>query len=467
MRRGVESDHKRLEGVVGQQLKADLQQATVVTCALSGGIDSVVLLDLLRLHARALGFELKALHVNHELSANADRWARFCAMHCARRNIPFVAVRVRVQGNGKNIEAQARRARYGAFARHGTGVVALAHHLDDQAETVLLQLLRGAGVRGLSAMPSERDAVMPADGHGLADNLKPMRILRPLLSISRAEIEKYARHKRLRWIDDESNSAERFARNFLRKRILPALERRFPGCRRALARSSLHLAEAGRLLDELAAIDAGSIVAGARLRVAGLRGLSNERATNVLRHFLHSHGIAAPNTQHLAEILRQLCTSHRDANPRLQLDAVCLRVYKGWAELIRQNPVDDEVHVLAWSGESSLALPTGGELRVRNTRGRGISRAKLTGTAVSVRWRRGGERIRPDDGRPRRTLKNLLQELRVPPWQREAMPLLYVADQLVWAPGVGADCAFRAEPGEAALLFTWRRPDETSASRRE
>jgi len=464
MRSSAEPIVQRLERIVGQQLADEVKQAADVTAALSGGIDSVVLLEVLRALARPLGFRLNALHVNHGLSPNADRWERFCRMHCARRGIAFQAIRVAVLGAGKNIEAEARTARYAAFAQLGSKVVVLGHNRDDQAETILLQLLRGAGIRGLSAMPMARGLRPQPSQAGRALAGPPRVIFRPLLDVSRSEIESYAARKRLRWVEDESNSQERFARNFLRTRIMPGLERRFPGCRATLARSSFHLAEAGQLLDQLAQIDCRGVVDGERLRVAGLKALGQARAANLLRFFLLARGLAAPAARHLDEILRQLCAGRQDADPLLNLGQVCLRRFKGWIELAPLPKVNTQATVVRWAGQAQLALPNGGEVRVRATRGQGVSAEKLAGGPVTIRWRRGGERMRLDSTRPSRTLKNLLQEARIPSWQRERMPLLYLNDELVWAPRIGVDWNFQAHGRERALVFSWIDPHLTPAS---
>jgi tRNA(Ile)-lysidine synthase len=455
MRPSAEPIVQRLERVVGQQLAGEVKPGEDVTAALSGGIDSVVLLEVLRALARPLGFRLNALHVNHGLSPNADRWEGFCRAHCTRRRIAFKAVKVAVRGDGKNIEAEARAARYAALAQLGSKVVVLGHNRDDQGETILLQLLRGEGSRGLSAMPVARELSTQESPAGSLVKDAPPVILRPLLEVSRSEIERYAARKRLRWVEDESNSQERFARNFLRTRIMPSLERRFPGCQATLARSSFHLAEASHLLDQLAKIDWPAVVDGERLRVAGLEALGQARAANLLRFFLLSRGLPAPATRHLDEILRQLCTVRRDADPLLHLGQVCLRRFKGWIELAPLQQVDTQATLVPWAGQVQLDLPNGGELRVQVTRGRGVSAAKLAGGAVTIRWRRGGERMRLNSARPRRTLKNLLQEARIPPWQRERMPLVYLNDELVWAPHVGVAWNFQAHGRERALLFSW------------
>ena len=457
MRLRAEGIVRRLERVVADCLRSELRGARGLTVALSGGVDSIVMLGLARSAAQKLGLRIDALHVNHGLSPHADRWERFCREHCARRRIPIECVRVKVGGDGANVEAEARAARYAAFARARSGIVVLAHNQDDQAETLLLQLMRGAGVRGLSAMPVRRRA--STAGRAAAAPAGPI-LLRPLLGVARHDIERYAARKRLRWIVDESNAEDRFARNFLRTRILPRLERRFPGCRAALARSSAHMAAASRLLDQLAAIDGAAAIDGDRIKVSSLRSLEAARAANLLRAFIVERGLEMPSTTHLGEILRQLCSGRRDANPQLRVGECTLMRFRDWIELSRPTAVDNRAAAIHWTGESRVALGEGGELRVRSVRGRGVSQAKLDGGTITIRRRRGGERMRLSASRPRRTLKNLLQEAGVRPWVRSRMPLVFHDEELVWAPGIGVAWDFRAQANERALLFSWNHLGE-------
>ncbi len=446
----------RLEGVVAGCLQNELRHERRITVALSGGIDSIVLLEIVRAIAPRLGLRLQALHVNHGLSPNADAWERFCRAHCARRRIAIECARVRV-GGGASIEAQARAARYATFAQV-SGFIALAHNQDDQAETVLLQLLRGAGVRGLSAMPVRRELAARGTAQRAGSGSRETIVLRPLLSVSRRDIERYAATRRLKWIEDESNAEDRFARNFLRTQILPRLERRFPGCRPALARSGAHLASAGELLEALAAIDGANAIENDRLSVAALRALAPHRAANLLRSFLLQRGLQAPSTAQLEEMLRQLCDGRADASPELHFGEAVLRRFRGWIELSRSTPVDSAAAVIRWTGQARVVLADATELRVRAARGRGISRAKLDGGEITIRRRQGGERMRLGASRPRRTLKNLLQEAGVRPWLRERLPLLYCDEELVWVPGVGVAPTFRAGANERSLLFSWKAP---------
>lgn len=420
-----------------------------VCAALSGGVDSVVLLDCLARLRPLLGFRLTAVHVNHGLSPDAASWAAFCRRHCTRRGIPLAVHAVQVRrGSGESLEARAREARYGVLQGQDADFVALGHNLDDQAETLLLQLLRGAGLKGLAAMPVLRDRG-PNPSHF-------PRLLRPLIGVSRAEIERHGHRRRLSWVEDESNADTRFDRNYLRRRVMPLLERRFPGYRETLGRTSRHLAEAMAVVDALAAADAERAQEGEGVRIPVLRELGAARAKNLLRHLMEGRGAPMPPDASLEEGLRQLLTAGPDAKLRIPLGALLLRRRRGLAFLEPALPPPPLDLALPWRGEAELDLGPGlGRLGFRRARGRGLSAERLGTEGVTVRLRKGGECLRPDSRRPRRTLKNLLQETGVPHWQRERLPLLFRGDALVWVPGIGADATYRCPPGERGIEIVW------------
>ena len=441
---------------VAAQLKDIVKPRDRLVVGLSGGVDSIVLLDCLKAVARKLRFRLSALHVNHQLSPNAAHWAAFCRRLCRERGIPFDDVKVHVR-RGDGPEAAARAARYEAYARQDCDYVVLAHHRDDQVETFLLQLLRGAGVKGLAAMPLVRKAKgkNKKAGHPSSFILHPS-ILRPLLDVTRAEIEEYARKRRLKWVEDESNQDIYFQRNFLRHEVLPVLARRFPAYRTTIVRSAGHLAEAARLLDEVAAADGRAYSKDGALAVEALRRLPVARARNLLRWFLAGHGVAMPTTERLEQALRQALTAKQDAQVLIELDGAELRRYENRMHVVRALKAPRQ-YSRPWLGEKRLdLLELGGALTFARRAGNGISLARLRGSTVTVRLRRGGERLRPDCRRPTRSLKNLLQEARMPPWQRERLPLIFCGEELVWAAGIGVDCAFQAEHDEPAARPEWR-----------
>ena len=376
-----------------------------VAVGLSGGLDSVVLLHAMHGLAPRLGYKLSAIHVNHGLSPNAGDWQTFCSALCLEWGVPFKAVKVKVKRQGRGLEAAAREARRAAFMKQDVQAIALAHHLDDQAETVLFNLLRGAGLEGASGM-----AVRGSLGGKL--------LLRPLLGVPRRAIRAYAAEHRLGWIEDESNADEGLTRNFIRRRLGPLIEAKFPRWQESLARAARHFAAAQ--------LDA--------------RGL--------LRAFLKEKRLRAPSEAKLVEMLKQLGATKAE----ISHDGVVMRLYRGKLFIERGKAKPADFRSRAWKGEARLLLP-GGELRFRRVSGQGIDGSLLDKQAFHVRLRSGGERLRPDARRPSRTLKNLFQEAGVPPWQRERLPLLYYGKRLVWAPGLGVDAAFVSAPG---IVPDWR-----------
>lgn len=430
---------------VAKQLRHRVVPGQRLLLGLSGGLDSAVLLDLLWRLAPHFPFSLSALHVHHGLSSSADAWGSFCEGLCLRSGIPLRVVTVHVpRRDGQGLEAAAREARYRAFGEQDTDWVLLGHHRDDQVETVLLQLFRGAGADGLAAMPAAREL-----GLGL-------RLLRPLLEATRGQLEDYARQRGLDWVEDESNLDTGLRRNFLRHRVLPLLEEGFPGCRKSLARSAGYWAEASGLLEELAALDARDAVADGCLKLAIPERLSLPRAKNLLRYFLRGHGVRA-RAAVLEEALRQALRADADAQVCIPLGNMELRRYSGALWLVPRRREPDRLPARwPWSGEVRLALGPGlGVLEMRAGEGQGISLARLTEASVTVRRRAGGECIRPDAQRPRRTLKNLLRESGMPPWRRQRLPLLYSGETLVWVPGVGTEWDYRALPGEPSVAPAW------------
>ena len=413
---------------------------------LSGGVDSVALLSALTELAPAMRFSLRAVHINHGISPNAARWAGFCARLCAGLQIPLQLETVDI-GPYRNLglEGAARQARYEAFARVDADFIVLAQHRDDQAETLLLRLLRGAGLRGLAAMSPLR--ALPGTR---------ARLLRPLLAMSRAEIETYARLRGLEWVEDESNVDTLRQRNFLRHEVFPLIERQFPAVRATVARTAAHLAEARELLDEVARGDFERCGGGTAVDIPVLHRLGEARTKNVLRHWCETRGIEPLSAARTAELLRQLKESRADARFSFAVPGWTFLRYREKLYLRRASETLERNLREVWDGGNALPmLSLGGVLKFKPEEGRGLSLAKLRAGRVTVRLRQGGERLRLDSRRPRRTLKNLFQERGIPPWRRACLPLIFCGDELVSVPGIGDACEFRATPAEAGLIVTW------------
>lgn len=290
--------------VVAACLRRHIRPQQAIVVAFSGGRDSLALLDALQSLQEGFFFALSACHVNHHLSPQADTWEAFCQRYCAEAGIPLVVHHVEVpRGSPEGLEAAARERRYQVLASSGADWLAVAHHCGDQAETLLFNLLRGAGLSGAAGMPEARR---------LQDGVS---LLRPLLTVPRTAIEAYLERRQRSWVDDESNRDIAFSRNFLRHEVLPILTSRFPAAEQKLAAAAARFAEAGHLLDELARSDLADQQPHFPLPVACLLGLSEERGRNLLRFLLALHGVQIPSEQRLVEALRQLRQARPDRHP--------------------------------------------------------------------------------------------------------------------------------------------------------
>jgi tRNA(Ile)-lysidine synthase len=427
-----------------------------IAIAYSGGRDSSVLL-----HAAA-GLQragrtgpLRALHVDHGLHPDASRWRDHCAAHCTRLGVAFDTVSVDARpASGESPEAAARTARYTALAgllRPGEWLLT-AHHRDDQAETLLLQLLRGAGIAGLAAMPART----PFAGGWLA---------RPLLDLGRNDLAAYAARHALEWCEDPGNAAVEHDRNYLRHAVLPRLEERWPAVAQCLGRSAAHCAEAAGLLDELAAGDlaaAGVLPGTSTLPLTALRALPSARRRLLLRHWLAGLGLPLPGRRVLARVETEMLGAAPDRNPCIAWPGAELRRYRDLLHARRPPPgVVDRV-MRSWDPAGPLELPWG-TLRVRPVPGAGIDRAHLEGAEVTVTTRAGGERLRLP-GRPTRPLKKLLQEAEVPPWHRTRLPLVWVNGTLAAVADLWVAAEFAADPGAPGLRLEWQDLADTQAA---
>jgi len=317
------SARSALGGAVREGLRAvaaRLGRAPVFCAAFSGGLDSTVLLDLLAPACREEGYALRALHVHHGLSANADAWERHCAAVCAGLRVPLQVAHVAVSRAPRtSLEEEARRARHAAFADVAADAIVLAHHADDQAETVLLQLLRGAGPKGLAGMPRIK---------ALAGGASTLQ-LRPLLDFPRNALLEHAQARSLAWIEDESNQDDRLKRNFMRNQVFPLLRTGFPAPAQTLARAARLQAEAAALLDVLADHDLAQAAAGAALEVEKLKLHDDTRLKNLLRRWFDRAALRQPSEARLDALLRALRDSSNDTRLRWEHEGVSVVRQKG------------------------------------------------------------------------------------------------------------------------------------------
>lgn len=361
---------------------------------------------------------------------------KLCASHAVELTVHRVHI---ARDDAAGVEAAARRERQAIFAALETDVLLTAHHLNDQAETLLLQLLRGAGPKGLAAMAG----VQYRRGWRAAH-------WRPLLGVTRADLLDYARAHQLVWVEDESNQDTRYRRNALRLSVLPLLNMHFPGADVTLARAAGLQAEAAELLDDLARLDAVRAISGDRLDCLGLNALSMPRARNLLRYFIEQHGHPLPNARQLHEALQQLRTARHDARVCVSLGRDELWRYRDGAYLVPRAPAFSEP--VRWRGEAALHVQAAGvDVCLDAVVGAGLKRSMLEAGRVTLGVRQGGERLRLHPGGPHRSLKNLLQEQAIPPWLRDHLPLLWCNGQLLWAAYIGQDADALAASGEPGV----------------
>ncbi|WP_298718219.1 tRNA lysidine(34) synthetase TilS [uncultured Oceanisphaera sp.] len=422
---------------------ADLTPDTGLLVAFSGGLDSTVLLALAARQAREQGRAVRALHIAHGLQAAAEDWPAHCVQVAASFGIPCQTIRVQVAlGPRVSLEAAAREARYKALAEamQPGEILLTGHHLDDQAETLLLALKRGAGVAGLSAMPMRK-------------SFGPGQQWRPLLACSRQQLETFAREQGLSWVEDPSNADDDFDRNFLRNRILPPLLQQWPSFNRTLARSAELCAEQVELALELAEQDLpGLLNPAGGLSITGLQSLSRARRNNVLRHWLQRHHIHSSRSQ-LQAIWQELALARPDADPEVRLGQHSIRRYQG--SLYLPNEQAQSLPLVSLNAGEWLHCGVG-RLRLSPVTEGADLIAGLEPEQLHIAFQLPGLRARPAGRSGSRPLKKLLQEYGIPPWQRPNIPLLMQGSELVAAIGLFVCQAYTPDPEQPGWKLEWQ-----------
>lgn len=446
------------------QLRQQQPACSKLTIGFSGGMDSYVLLyaihqTLQQVTANAekypalQGFKLSALHINHGLSPRADAWQTHCEAICLKLNVSFLAQDVVIhRKTGESLEELARQARYRVFADklQPDECLLMAHHQDDQAETLLLRLMRGAGPRGLAAMPLSRPL-----GKGL--------LWRPFLEIPRAFLHDYANVHHLQWIHDESNLDVRFDRNFVRHELFPLIAKRWPGYRQSWQRSSQLSAEADQLNQELAVIDYQLVMAESKqqLDCTGLLTLSSARQRNVIRYWLSLLAFPDPGWQVLRRCSEEVLSAAIDTKPELIWAGHELRRFQKRIYALRTMPLLDMTQTLMVTLENlscgkNIELPDNGFLvfsAAHSTAENQLLKLPDMGSLV-ISYRKGGEICRLS-GRRSRPLKKILHDAGIPPWLRDRLPLLYSENQIAFIPGVGPCDGFASSAGSTGVLPEW------------
>jgi tRNA(Ile)-lysidine synthase len=416
-------------------------QRTGIAVAYSGGLDSTVLLALTSRYAKQNQTPVFAYHINHGLSPNALHWQQHCAQVCEQLDVRYRCELISVQNEGQGIEAIARQKRYQALGRmcelDQVALLLVAHHMDDQAETMLMQLFRGTGLRGLSGM----------DEYNFAPTLlgtKRTLLGRPLLCHSKSEMQNYAKVHQLLNVEDESNLATYYTRNALRHRLMPLIEELFPGFPTRLMRTSGHVRAAQNTLDELAANDLMNCGKDNVLSLTQLNQLSADRVTHLFRYWLTLNLVQLPSTSKIAEIQTQLWNARDDARVQIRHGNFSICRYQNKIYLIDHRDVCEHFCELSfsWNGEASRYFPElKGTLKFLPS-AVGIAATRLSKIEMTIRQRQGGERLRLGHNRPSRDLKSHFQTAKIPFWQREKLPCIYVLDRLFFVGLLGMDAAF-------------------------
>lgn len=401
---------------------AGLLQAPRWLVGFSGGIDSTVLLHLLQRWCQDNpgAPPLSAVHINHGMQSAADDWQEHCEWLCRMLKVPFIARRLEVEPGSRGSEAAAREARYRVFEEElGAGdVLFLAHHLDDQVETFFLRLVRGAGVHGLAAIPASRKV-----GEGT--------LVRPLLHLTRQQLEAYASEQGLESVADPSNADSTMDRNFLRNELLPLLATRWPGYRQTIARASDHMAGTVSALEEALPVPQTvySVTGDPGLALSELLAGSDEAVAVRLRRWLQVWDMLAPDQVQLEEFLRQLRRAGPQKKPRLACSAYTLQRYRDTIYLLPDTDTAFHREPMTLRPGEIYDVPGVGRVGLEPADEQGLS--LKSGEKLVLCWRQGGERCQPQGRSGSNSLKKLLQEREVPPWWRDRVPLLYRGDELL------------------------------------
>ena len=428
-----------------------LDEATQILVALSGGLDSTVLLHLLATLVPAE--RLCAVHIHHGLSPNADDWQASAEDYCRSLDVQLLCETVEVIASGEGIEAAARSARYKVFERllQPGGLLLLGHHGDDQMETMLYQLLRGSGTRGMSGIPVQRPL-----GSG--------QLIRPLLSLGRSQLQAYAERRRLSWIEDESNTQDRFDRNYLRKHVVPAIAQRWPNYRQAMQLSAAHSAEAEQLAEilaqqDLSRLDLREERAGWSISIQQLLKLDDLRQRNIHRHWPALRDLPRPNKKIIAEINNSVIQINDAAEPLLEWQGMQWRRFQGRLYLLVCTGAEfDSQQQYGWDIDKTigqeLEIADGSHLVAREAIGEGLALAPNQPLRIS--YRQGGERCRPAGRGHSNSLKKLFLEYGVEPWWRDRTPLLYVDKTLVAVGDYWVCEGWQAQTGQSGKKILWR-----------
>jgi len=420
--------------------------------AFSGGMDSHVLLHILkeisnRLDDVELGtvehraIKLRAIHIDHGLNEKSALWAEHCQHVCDSYNIPLEILCVNAKHEkGESPEEIARQARYNAFASilQKDDCIVTAHHEDDQAETLLIQLARGCGPAGLASMPR----IIQFHCGWLA---------RPLLDFSRDQLVTYAKDANLKWIEDPSNVNVDYDRNYIRHNVLPILKARWPKITTTISRTAQHNADVSQLLKQLAQMDLKNIqgTQANTLSVSALLSVDEKRRNNVIRTWIKNLGLPLPQAIHLDHINHDVLMARSDAQPKVKWDRCTISRYRDLIYAMQPLPPHDSNKTYQWNLLEPITVPGIGTLSVTNTHASGLKKGQYIN--ANIRFRQGGEHCQPAGRAHTHELKKLFQEFNVPGWMRERVPLIYINDTLAVIVGYCYCQGFEAAENEEGI----------------
>ncbi len=466
----VDAISEAIRQASGQDAQASLFDADAprkkvrITVGFSGGRDSVALLKalcVLRDKKKSPVESILALHVHHSLSPNANKWAHFCRKTAEELGVEFKVAYVRVKSKGEGVEAAARKARYEAIFKAAesfdSDIVMTAHHQDDRLETFLIQWMRGSGLEGLATFAL-------AKPHG------SIQLVRPLMYLPRALLERYLELTGLSWVEDESNADTAYLRNAIRHEVLPVMESIRPGFKEAAARSVQLVAQGAQVLKEVAREDFERVKTdNGEIAIDALLTLSEARQALALRAWIESRGLLVPSKAKLDEVLKQTRNTHNDTKMAVRIGSNMEIRRHGSKLLMReiaaQKKDTSRVETLIWKGEGRYSLPAwNGELVITEVSGDepGIAEKYLTAGELQARPRRGGEKLKLYRNRPRKYLKDLYQKADIAEFDRSKLPLLWSGEDLIFAAGLGMDVRYEGDASEKERRYRieWK-PDAT------
>ena len=435
-------DTQNIEAIFSKEIGSLVSRKFLL--AFSGGVDSVVLLDLL-VNVLKESDALRIIHINHNLNEHSNDWAQFSSEVCEKYGLPLICASVEPKRHGKGLEADARELRYQSFRDviQDDEYLLTGHHQDDQMETLLYRIFRGTGIDGLRAIRREIKF-----GKGF--------LYRPMLNISREKIEEYAQLKNLKWIYDSSNDDSSYDRNFLRKDIIPLIKKRWPSVENKVSRLSVIAEQNQLLLNELAIEDVGQLKNYNHLDIETLSEKSYPRIINIFRFMIKKNNMSVPSMRVLNEGIKTLMHS-KSKSPSMTWNDNTIRRYKHRLYFLNSalNSPNDLSNEMSWDIKKTINLGKNlGSIQARFLNGEGISLNRCPSN-LAIKYRKGGEEIKPSGHKITKSLKNLFQENNVLPWVRDKIPLIYVDQELISVGDLWFNQDFKASANEDGFLITW------------